>query len=105
MSWKDTFRGIMFGEGFLVVALLDIVRGKWMASFTGLDTLKWICPFGQLMSWISWPVWQASQSPNVYEQPIRLFAMLGLYWATIGAVVFQLILLVWRKRSKESKRS
>ena len=98
--------GAAAGEAFLFLAALDAYRARLMADWTGIESLRWLCPFAMPMGWISRPLFAVTES--IYGQdPLPALMWLLVYWAVIGMVVLPLILaikdVIFRRRKPTVK--
>ena len=94
--------GMVLGELFLGLCILDALRAKAVAQVTG--TLTPIAPLAEFMSFVSKPIFEAAED-RFGQDPIAGFASLIVYWALIGAVLACLFLIIkslfvawWPKR-------
>ncbi|MDY0170670.1 MAG: hypothetical protein RBS80_29280 [Thermoguttaceae bacterium] len=87
--------GILLGEAFLVLGVLDAVRARIMAEVTGIDSLEWIAPVAQAVFW-STTLFCNMTGISFDQDPIHLFAFLLVYWAVVGIVALQGFLLIRR---------
>ena len=86
--------GIMLGQAFLVLGVLDIVRARVMAQATGIFNLREIAPVAQIIFFLSSPIGIGME--NRGQDPIALLVLLVTYWALVGVLVFYLFLGVKR---------